>query len=73
MELIEFYPSTASLSFSQKVEYLDQIGKSRNLPHSIKKMYIQSQKMSGIRTIIHLVKGIHQWKQQMISYKQSVI
>ena len=66
-ELQEYYPSIANMPFSKKVEYLDEIGKFRNVPYSLRTLYDKSLKIKKMTNITTMAKAMHQWKLRMIS------
>ncbi len=69
-ELAERFPMIVPMPMSQKIEYLDQLGKAFGNPYSILSLYQKSLRVHHPRNISFIAKGIHQWKERMISLKK---
>ena len=70
-EMSEHYPAITAMPLKGKLEYLTDIEKTRKVNYSITTLYRRSCKARNPRNITLIAKGIHRWKEQMISYRKS--
>ena len=66
-EVEEHYPCLLTLKFNEKLDYLEEIGKIRKNPYSIRELYIKSKKNKTGSNVNAMAKRIYKWKKQMIS------
>jgi hypothetical protein len=71
-ELGEQYPCIVPMPVTQKIDYLEELGKARGTRDSLKTLYYHALKVNKPGNVILIAKGIHRWKEKMLSCKKSM-